>query len=197
MPDAEIARIHTRLDRLEDTARVRGDTLGEVQADVREIRALLQGYATTQAVYDSLAPIQEGMHELQQSGSLLAREVTTIAHNFEELTAQVRKVIAMHEQSLQDKAREDQAKANREREAAERREQEAQAKHALEMKSAREESEAKIKAIQDEAKNKKFINRLRQNWLPFLGALLAVIIAFATLGEKMRAFFSWLFQGRQ
>lgn len=192
MPDAELNRIHDRLSQLEAAASLRGDAIAAVQGDVREIRALLNGYATTKAVYESLAPIQDGMAALQQSGALMAQEVTTIAHNFEELTQQVRKVIAMHEQSLQDKAREDQLIAERNREAAEKREREAQEKHQLEMKSVREESEARIKAIKDEQVNKRFINRLRSNWLPFLGALIGVLIGLGAIGAGIWKAIEWL-----
>lgn len=192
MPEADVGQILRRLESLEDSSRERGDQLGALQGDVREIRALLGSYATTKAVYDSLAPIQDGMRELQQSGALLAREVTTIAHSFEDLTNQVKKLLAAHEESLQAKAREDQAKAQREKEVAERREQEAQEKHAAELKAIREEADAKVKAIQDEQKERKFMNRLRKSWLPFASLFLAVLIAAFTFGEKLRGVWHWL-----
>lgn len=179
--EALLRSLAERVGNVEEVASGNAERYAELLGDVREIKAQLRQFATTQAVLENLAPLKESV-------ALLSRDVSTVTRDLGELTKKVGVVFDLHEAAMREKGRADQAAAERARELAEAELQ--KTREAIEHE--REKHQAEIKAIQEAAKEGRFFTRFRKTGLPFIGGAISAIIGLAAIISGIFYGIKWL-----
>ena len=150
-------------------------SIAATREDVRELKARTESEQRfNESVRQTLAEMREVFEDTQQ-------EVRMLSRSSKELTDKVSAVFTLHEEVLKKQAEQEQLERDTKLELLQNELKQREERHAQEMKQQLERFD-----------EKKFVNKMKKNWLPFIGGVCAAIIALATIVLGIAKGISWV-----